>query len=476
VPQTPGAILSGLNAPQQGRTAILAYHNGLLFTVPELPASEPGSDFQVRTWDISDPTDPVELATLGISPMPINAHGYFKSGDYLVIGPNWPPQAPWSFRAAAFGTVTRTDFPGLSGAGVRGNLFQPWFVGDTWWSYGEVGGDAVIELRGQELARWDHLGLTGVIGHPFLLGGLGSLVTRLGAGLAPQGVCVDPVSNRTFVKAVMDCGVTVHETDALFRLGDKTVSSTQVSTVAGETLAATVLAGKRIFYHAGDPRMSAEGYMSCATCHLDGGHDGRVWDFTGRGEGFRNTTTLHGRSGTGHGNVHWSANFDEIQDFENDIRGAFGGSGLMSDADFAATSDPLGTPKSGLSSDLDALAAYVASLGRESLPRSPFRAAGGAMTAAALAGRAHFLSLGCASCHAGNAFTDSTVGAATLHDVGTLRTSSGHRLGGPLEGIDTPTLLGVWATPPYFHDGSAATLEDVFRVAGGETLQARTAR
>lgn len=38
-----------LNEPNQGRTAILAYHKGLLFTVPELPASQPGSDFEVRT-------------------------------------------------------------------------------------------------------------------------------------------------------------------------------------------------------------------------------------------------------------------------------------------------------------------------------------------------------------------------------------------------------------------------------------------
>jgi hypothetical protein len=172
VPQTPGAILSGLNAPQQGRTAILAYHNGLLFTVPELPASEAGSDFQVRTWDLSDPTDPVELATWGVSPMPINAHGYFKSGEYLVLGPNWPPEAPWSFRAGAPGTVTRTSFPGNMGAGVRGQLFQPWYAGPTYWSYGEVEGDATLEKNGVELTRWDHLGLTGVVGHPFLLGDL----------------------------------------------------------------------------------------------------------------------------------------------------------------------------------------------------------------------------------------------------------------------------------------------------------------
>lgn len=47
------------------------------------------------------------------------------------------------------------------------------------------------------------------------------------------------------------------------------------------------------------------------------------------------------------------------------------------------------------------------------------------------------------------------------HDVGTLTEASGKHLGEPLEGIDTPTTLGVWDTAPYFHDGSAATLLEV---------------
>jgi hypothetical protein len=42
-----------------------------------------------------------------------------------------------------------------------------------------------------------------------------------------------------------------------------------------------------------------------------------------------------------------------------------------------------------------------------------------------------------------------------------LKESSGSRLGGSLEGIDTPTLLGIWETAPYLHDGSAPTLRDV---------------
>ena len=301
---------------------------------------------------------------------------------------------------------------------------------------------------------------------------LGGIVTRLGVGAAPQGLCIDDDTSRLFTKNFMDRDVTVSELSGLFATGSKSVASQDVSTVASEDLPADVLTGKRIFYGAGDPRMSAEGYMSCATCHLDGGHDGRVWDFTSRGEGLRNTTTLRGRGGTAQGNVHWSANFDEIHDFEHDIRGAFGGSGFLSDTDFAATSDPLGTAKAGLSTDLDALAAYVTSLDHESVPRSPFRNVDGSMTSAAMRGAAVFTANGCDTCHAGPELTDSTLGAPTLHDVGTLRTSSGSRLGAALNGIDTPSLLGLWNGAPYLHDGSAPTLDDVFRIAGGVNLQA----
>ena len=54
------------------------------------------------------------------------------------------------------------------------------------------------------------------------------------------------------------------------------------------------------------------------------------------------------------------------------------------------------------------------------------------------------------------------IAAGVLHDVGTIKSSSGHRLGGPLTGIDTPTLRGVASTGPYLHDGSAPDLASVF--------------
>jgi hypothetical protein len=40
----------------------------------------------------------------------------------------------------------------------------------------------------------------------------------------------------------------------------------------------------------------------------------------------------------------------------------------------------------------------------------------------------------------------------------------------PLFGVDTPTLLGVWETPPYLHDGSAATLRDVLTTKNPDDL------
>ena len=187
------------------------------------------------------------------------------------------------------------------------------------------------------------------------------------------------------------------------------------------------------------------------------------------GEGFRNTTALNGRAGIGHGNVHWTANFDEIQDFVNDIEGQFGGGGFLPDGETA--NPPLGSPNAGRSQALDDLAAYLESLGESSFGRSPFRTSGGALSAQAVQGQTVFESSTCSSCHdPASDFTDSTLGTATLHDVGTLRTSSGQRLGGPLTGIDTPTLLGLFDGGPFLHDGSAATLEEVFSAAGGGDL------
>ena len=278
---------------------------------------------------------------------------------------------------------------------------------------------------------------------------------RVRTGRAPQGVSVSADGRTLFVANFMDRSVGVYDLSDLLDHGQMNLPLVAaLPTVGVEKLDASVLKGKQFFYDASDARLARDGYMSCASCHNDGGHDGRTWDMTGRGEGLRNTIGLRGRAGA-QGFLHWSGNFDEVQDFEAQIRSLAGGTGLMADADFNAGTrkQPLGDAKKGVSADLDALAAYVTSL--STIPPSPHRNPNGTMTAEAVAGRAVFAAQ-CASCHGGAAFTSSAAG--NLKDVGTLTPASGKRLGAPLTGIDIPTLRAVWATSPFLHDGSAPTL------------------
>ena len=294
-------------------------------------------------------------------------------------------------------------------------------------------------------------------------------IMRIDTGRAPQGVAVSADGLTLYVHNFMDRTVGAYDLRPLVQQG--LLSAPLLGTmqsVATEKLAANVLVGKQHFYDARDTRLARDRYMSCAACHNDGGHDGRVWDLTGFGEGLRNTINLRGRAGMGQGFLHWSNNFDEVQDFEGQIRNLAGGTGLMSDAAFTAgtRSQPLGDKKAGLSTDLDALAAYVGSLA--SFEPSPARPSATTLSTAATTGKAIFAARSCGSCHAGTAFSGS--GANTLVNIGTVKATSGQRLGAPLTGIDVPTLRDVWATAPYLHDGSAATLELAVRAHNGTTI------
>jgi MYXO-CTERM domain-containing protein len=284
--------------------------------------------------------------------------------------------------------------------------------------------------------------------------------SRVDVGHAPQGVAISPDGTRAYVYSFLSREVVVLDvTDP-----EAPSEVTRVRVVETEPLAANILDGKRMFFRSREPIHSDQNYIACASCHPDGGHDGRTWDFTQFGEGLRNTIDLRGRAAMAHGPVHWSANFDEIQDFENDIVDGFGGTGLADDG--MGPHPPLGpTPNAGRSEALDDLAAYVATFSR--YPPSPYREADGSLSDAALRGRGLFFddTVGCFTCHAPPRFTDSTLtpdpADFVRYDVGTFGDGSGQRLGGVLDGLDTPTVLGVWVSPPYLHDGSAATLLEV---------------
>ncbi len=311
---------------------------------------------------------------------------------------------------------------------------------------------------------------------------------RVNTGFAPHGITISADGNSLYVHNFMERSVGIYDISKIAIENVLEVDlETTVSTVANEVLAADILLGKQFFYDAADPRLAQNSYMSCASCHNDGGQDGRTWDFTGLGEGLRNTITLDGRGGVAHGILHWSFNFNEIQDFEDQIRNFAGGTGLMDDADYfvGTRSTPLGDDKAGISSDLDALAAYITSL--TIMPDSPYRNSDGTLTPSGEAGLLIYERENCASCHVPLRFTDSNDGTTT-HDVGTIKPATGCRLGDtslpappycaqPLTTMDTPTLLGVWKTAPYLHDGSAQDLTEAVaaHTAVGLSLTAQEA-
>ena len=82
----------------------------------------------------------------------------------------------------------------------------------------------------------------------------------------------------------------------------------------------------------------------------------------------------------------------------------------------------------------------------------------GKLTPKAEAGRAVFKKAGCIECHPHPWFTD-----MQLRDAGTLEGMDAGRK------MDTPSLLELWRTAPYLHDGRAATLEEaVFQRKPGD--------
>jgi cytochrome c peroxidase len=75
----------------------------------------------------------------------------------------------------------------------------------------------------------------------------------------------------------------------------------------------------------------------------------------------------------------------------------------------------------------------------------------GKLSEAAERGQKVFLQADCATCHPPGLFTD-----LEKYDVGTRA-----RFDQPIDKFYTPTLIEVWRTAPYLHDGSAATMRDV---------------
>jgi mono/diheme cytochrome c family protein len=101
---------------------------------------------------------------------------------------------------------------------------------------------------------------------------------------------------------------------------------------------------------------------------------------------------------------------------------------------------------------LPALREYQFSIAAPAPPTGSFDAAAAARGKVLFEGAAR-----CSSCHSGPSFTD----APTLHAASEIGVSPDEARRSATGMYRTTPLRGAWQHPPYFHDGSAATLADV---------------
>lgn len=186
-----------------------------------------------------------------------------------------------------------------------------------------------------------------------------------------------------------------------------------------------VEAGRKLFYSATDAKMAAVGAgVSCSTCHFEGRNDGMTWQFD---DAPRQTPSLAGPVSLT-APVTWTLAVPTVSmEAQITSAGRMGGAGLgaADAANLAAFIDwtrDVDTSNKGHRDEL-------ATRGAELFARED---------------------VGCAECHSGGRYTD-----------------NGHHVVFGMD-VNTPGLVGVDATAPYFHDGSAPTLRAVLeRVRDG---------
>jgi mono/diheme cytochrome c family protein len=109
-----------------------------------------------------------------------------------------------------------------------------------------------------------------------------------------------------------------------------------------------------------------------------------------------------------------------------------------------------------VSSKLPALQAYQLTLRAPAPPAGSFDAAAAARGQGLFVGKAS-----CATCHGGSEFTDANTRLHPVSDSMAEPETPSYASRSATKLYRTSPLKGVWQHPPYFHNGSAATLEDV---------------
>lgn len=269
------------------------------------------------------------------------------------------------------------------------------------------------------------------------------VVARVAAGRDPRAVVVSRDGRRALVANRLDDSISVIDTGT---------GRTTTVALAGPKQVNILRHGEQAFYTA---RYSFQGQIGCANCHIDSTFDGLTWDLEPDGFGVDIVDNRPIEDLVGTEPYKWN-----------------GGNPNLPTECGPRTEKYFWRSENYDDLTLTDLVSYV-----RSLPSRPnrWRPPHGELTAAQERGRALFTrgvdkfgnpipeSNRCIYCHSGPKGT-----SQKSFDVGTGRATDRTGL------LDTPQLSNIALSAPYLHDGSAATLEQIWTIYNPDDKHGRT--
>ncbi|MGZ9818058.1 beta-propeller fold lactonase family protein [Peribacillus simplex] len=305
-------------------------------------------------------------------------------------------------------------------------------------------------------------------------GGNATQILRRINGNNPRGAVISPDGETIYVHNAMSHDLAEISTGGNSPYARAKMKGENLVLISKDPLSPLVRDGKTIFYSGNSEEFATEitgnNWMSCISCHADGETNGLTL-MTPKGPRGVPSNVLTTKTGL----FMWDGSRDDFTDYILTVQGEMGG---MTEFD---SGKPL--PKD-VQHMYDAMFAYLDDPDSFPIPKSPYHNKDGSLTATAEEGRELFEGkAGCIACHAGTQFTDSVKAIDANGHLTTSKTNFLHNIGttNPLDKLskgdaragftnprdtlhfDVPTLRGVWATAPYFHDGSAKTIEEVIK-------------